>query len=140
MKFVVDTNVLVAALRSRRGASNALLLRVLGGEATWLCSVPLFLEYEDVLMRAEFVLDTGHTRSALAVFLTDIAAIIRPVELNFLWRPQLVDPNDEMVLEAAVNGQADAIITFNTRDFSPEAQRFGVDLLTPAEALKRISE
>jgi len=88
----------------------------------------------------EAVAETGHTHSALAAFLTDIATVIRPVELNFLWRPQLADPDDEMVLEAAVNGQADAIITFNTKDFSPEAQRFGIDLLTPAEALKRISE
>jgi len=138
MKLVIDTNVLVAALRSRNGASNALLIRALDGSTVWLCSVPMFLEYEDVLMRAEFVLDTGHSRAALATFLTDIAAAITPVELNFLWRPQLPDPKDEMVLEAAANGGADAIVTFNTKDFRLAAPRFGLDLLTPAETLRRI--
>ncbi|MEO0622263.1 MAG: putative toxin-antitoxin system toxin component, PIN family [Pseudomonadota bacterium] len=138
MRLVIDTNVLVAALRSRHGASNALLVRVLGGEAVWLCSVPLFVEYQEVLMRAEFVLETGHTRPALATFLSDIAAAIEPVELNFLWRPQLADPKDEMALETAANGRADAIVTFNTKDFAPAAARFGLDLLTPAETLRRI--
>ncbi len=138
MQLVVDTNVLVAALRSRHGASNALLVRVLGGDAVWLCSVPLFVEYEDVLMRAEFVLETGHTRPVLAAFLSDIAATIEPVELNFLWRPQLLDPKDEMVLEAAANGRADAIATFNKKDFRPAAARFGFSVCTPAETLRRI--
>jgi putative PIN family toxin of toxin-antitoxin system len=117
MKVVVDTNVLVAALRSKNGASNALVVSVLEGAAEWYCSVPLFVEYEAVLMRAEFVLETGHSRPALATFLTDVAAAITPVELNFLWRPQLPDPCDEMVLETAANGAADAIVTFNARDF-----------------------
>lgn len=140
MKLVIDTNVLVAALRSRNGASNALLVRVLEGPTVWLCSVPMFLEYEDVLMRADFVLDTGHSRTALSTFLTDIADAITPVDLNFLWRPQLPDPKDEMVLETAANGGADAIVTFNTKDFRAAAPRFGLDLLTPAKALERIPE
>lgn len=140
MRLVIDTNVLVAALRSRHGASNALLVRVLSGSATWLCSVPLFLEYEDVLMRAEFVLETGHARSALAGFLSDIAAAIEPVAFDFLWRPQLPDPKDEMVLETAANGRADAIVTFNAKDFRAAAARFGLDLLTPVDAWRRIGE
>lgn len=61
-----------------------------------------------------------------------------PVESHFIWRPQLRDPGDELVLEAAVNGHADAIVTFNRRDFDVVAQRFGIELLIPAEVLKRI--
>ena len=138
MRFVIDTNVLVAALRSRRGASNALLSSILKSQdITWLCSVPLFLEYEDVLMRAEFILETGRGRSDYAGFLSDLAASVDPVELHFLWRPQLADPKDEMVLETAVNGRADAIVTFNQKDFTPAAPKFGLEILTPQHALMR---
>ena len=138
MRFVVDTNVLVAALRSRRGASNSLLSSVLNSQnIAWLCSVPLFLEYEDVLMRAEFILETGRSRSDSAGFLSDLAASVDPVELHFLWRPQLADPKDEMVLETAVNGRADAIVTFHQKDFTPAAPKFGLEILTPQHALMR---
>ena len=140
MNLVLDTNVLVAALRSRRGASNALLREVLAGAATWCCSVPLFLEYEDVLLRAEFVLETGRTRAEYSGFLDDVAGVIAPVELNFLWRPQLKDPKDEMVLETAVNGQADGLVTFNRRDFLPAADRFGLPVMTPRAVLERLRD
>lgn len=140
MNLVIDTNVLVAALRSKRGASNALLTSILDEpDIAWLCSVPLFLEYEDVLMRAEFVLETGRSRSDYAGFLGNLAASIVPVELHFLWRPQLSDPKDEMVLETAVNGRADAIVTFNQKDFAPAIAKFELEILTPQQALKRIN-
>lgn len=138
MRLVIDTNVVVAALRSKRGASNALLSSILGGsETVWLCSVPLFLEYEDVLMRAEFILETGRGRSDYAEFLNSLAASVEPIELHFLWRPQLTDPKDEMVLETAVNGRANAIVTFNRKDFEPAVSKFGLEILTPNQALMR---
>ena len=138
MKMVFDTNILVAALRSSRGASNALLIEALRGNARWICSVPLFLEYEDVTTRAEFLLATGYKKVEIVKFLNDAATEIEPVELNFLWRPQLRDPNDEMVLETAANGRADALVTHNVRDFKPAASLFAFDLLTPSEALRRL--
>lgn len=138
MRFVLDTNVIIAALRSRRGASNALLIEILRGKAEWLCSVPLFLEYQDVMNRPAFLLETGYSPDVLAGFLTDIASVIEPVEMNFLWRPQLRDPNDEMVLETAANGRADGLVTFNKRDFDQAVQMFSFALLTPQEALNRI--
>ena len=72
------------------------------------------------------------------VFIDAVLALVEPVETHFIWRPQLRDPADEWVLEAAVNGQAEAIVTFNRRDFGDAPRRFGVDLLLPAEALQRI--
>ncbi len=137
MKLVLDTNVVVAGVRSRTGASNPLLLAGFRRRFAWYCSVPLFYEYEDVLNRAEFLLATGMTRVQIGEFLTDIAATVVPIGIDFQWRPQLKDPGDEMVLEAAINCGA-AIVTHNTRDFGVVPARFGLDLLTPAEALRRI--
>jgi putative PIN family toxin of toxin-antitoxin system len=136
MRVVIDTNVVVAALRSRRGASNALLIRLLSGEGSWLCSVPLFLEYEAVLMRPDFRLETGYAGTDLTGFLRDIATVIQPVELFFLWRPQLADAKDEMVLETAVNGGADCIVSHNTRDFREAAARFGIRAVPPRDCLE----
>ena len=73
------------------------------------------------------------------MFLDAVIDLVEPVEVWFLWRPQLRDPGDELVLEAAVNGRADAIATFNRRDFRPAADRFGIQILLPAEAIRRIS-
>jgi predicted nucleic acid-binding protein len=74
----------------------------------------------------------------VGVFVDAVIAMAQPVETHFLWRPQLRDPNDEMALEAAVNGQADILVTFNLRDFGRVPARFGVEALVPAEALSRI--
>lgn len=138
MRLVVDTNFVIGALRSRRGASNALLIGLLGGNGVWLCSVPLFLEYEAVMMRPELRLDTGHAEAALNGILRDIASAIEPVELHSLWRPQLGDAKDEMVLEAAVNGGADALVTHNLRDFRDAAARFGIRAVPPRTLLEDV--
>jgi predicted nucleic acid-binding protein len=73
------------------------------------------------------------------VFLDALVALVEPVEAWFLWRPQLRDPGDELVLEAAANGRAAALVTFNRRDFRPAAARFGVEVLLPAEAIRRVN-
>ena len=90
-------------------------------------------------MRPAFRLETGHDRPALARFLTDIASVIEPVELHFLWRPQLADPKDEMVLEAAVNGGAEALVTHNIRHFREATDRFGIDAAAPRDILGRMT-
>lgn len=136
--WVIDTDVLVAARRSRTGASNALLRHLDEQGFVMLASVPLFLEYEAVLTRAEHLLASGMTAKQVMGFLDYLAGLVEPVKFHFLWRPQLSDVADEMVLETAINGSADAIVTFNTRHFGP-ATRFGIDVIRPDEALRRLT-
>ena len=138
MRIVLDTSVLVAALRSRLGAGNAILRLVAQRRVVLLATPPLFLEYEDVLKRPEHRLAHRLSSEEIDDFLRELAALVEPVELHFRWRPQVHDSNDEMVLEAAINGDADALVTYNTSDFSPAAARFNVPVLTPADFLKRM--
>ena len=137
-RYVLDTNVLVAALRSESGASRKLLLSALDGEIVTLASVPLMIEYEAVLTRPQQLSATGLTIGETNAVLDAIAAIVEPIQLPFLWRPRLKDPADEMVLETAVNGRADRLVTFNLRHLKAAAEEFGIRVLTPPEAWKEI--
>ncbi|MBK7001543.1 MAG: putative toxin-antitoxin system toxin component, PIN family [Rhodoferax sp.] len=136
MQYVLDTNVLVAAVRSPSGASAEIVRRALLRRLNILCSVPLFLEYESVLLRPAHLQAAGVSVRDVSNLLDVLAGTIQAVEIQFLWRPQLRDPADDMVLEVAVNGQASAIVTFNRRDFLPQALGFGLAVLQPAEFLK----
>jgi putative PIN family toxin of toxin-antitoxin system len=138
MRIVLDTSVLVAALRSRSGAGNAILRAVAQRRVVLLATPPLFLEYEDVLKRAEHRLVHKLSPEQVDDFLQELAALIEPVELHFRWRPQVHDTNDEMVLEAAINGNADALVTYNTADYSIAAGRFSIPVLKPADFLKKV--
>ena len=138
MRLVLDTDAVIAGMRSPGGASAAIIRAVRGRQATLLLSVPLALEYEAVCRRPEHRLEAGLSVRQVEVFLDAIIALGEPVQTHFLWRPQLRDPNDEMVLEAAVNGRADALVTFNVRDYGTAATQFGVKVLLPREAITRI--
>ncbi|MFT4242616.1 MAG: putative toxin-antitoxin system toxin component, PIN family [Acidovorax sp.] len=137
MNYVLDTNVLVAAVRSPAGASAELLRRALLRQVPVLCSVPLFMEYEAVLMRPEQLAAAGAQPEDVRNTLHVLARVLVPVSIQFLWRPQLRDPNDDMVLELAVNGlgqgQPVTLVTFNQRDFLPQAARFGIPVIGPAQ-------
>ena len=137
MNFVLDTNVLVAAVRSPGGASAELVRQVLQRKVKALCSVPLFMEYEAVLLRAEHLVAAGVQAHEVINFLDVLAGVIIRVEIQFLWRPQLRDPNDDLVLELAVNGQGQGgsvtIVTSNQKDFCPQASKFGVGVVTPRQ-------
>jgi putative PIN family toxin of toxin-antitoxin system len=137
-RVVLDTSVVVAALRSRSGAGNATLRLVATRKIALLATPPLFLEYEDVLKRPEQRLAHGLTLPAIDEFLAELAALVEPVDVHFLWRPQARDPNDEMILEAAINGRADALVTYNIADFASAGQRFAIEILRPAELLRRV--
>jgi len=134
----MDTDAVVAALRSPSGASAALLRAARESRVTLLATAPLCIEYESVCSRPEHVEAAGFNPANLTVFLDAVVGLVEPVEVWFLWRPQLRDPGDELVLEAAVNGRAEAIATFNRRDFLPAATRFGIEVLLPAEAIRRV--
>jgi putative PIN family toxin of toxin-antitoxin system len=136
--LVLDTDVVVAAMRSPAGASAAILKCARQGRCTLVLSVSLAMEYEAICGRAEHRLAAGLTEQQVDIFVTALIAMAQPSTTHFLWRPQLRDPNDEMVLEAAVNGRADALVTFNMRDYGEAPARFGLELLLPREALGRI--
>lgn len=135
---MLDTDVLVAAMRSPSGASAAILKAARLGRITLLMSVSLALEFEAVCSRVEHRVAAGLSEREVSVFVSAVIAMTEPVETHFLWRPQLRDTGDEMVLEAAVNGRADALVTFNQRDYGSAPARFGVELLLPREAIARI--
>ncbi len=136
-RAVLDTNILIHARRSRTGASNALLRAVDAGVFKMLVSVPLFLEYEAVLSRPEQLAASESSLLQVSGFLNHLAGLAEPVKLHYLWRPQLGDVADEMVLETAINGRADSIVTFNIRHFGP-AGRFGIEIARPNGALRRL--
>ena len=139
-RIVIDTSVVVSALRSRLGASNRLLRLVALGRVRPLVTTSLFLEYEAVLKRPAQLLASRLRTTDVDRILSALAAACEPVEVRFRWRPQLADVADEMVLEAAVNGRADALVTHNSRDFAAAAPRFGLLVLTPSELIRRIED
>jgi putative PIN family toxin of toxin-antitoxin system len=135
MRVLLDTNVLVAGLASSRGASYALLQAVATARLQVAASTALWLEYESVLKREEIRALHELSLRQVDTILSALAVWVQPVILHYVWRPQLRDPGDEMVLEAAVNGQVSAIVTHNTRDFTEVAPKFGLQVLTPAQAI-----
>lgn len=103
-----------------------------------LISVPLMLEYEEVLTRPEHLFASGLNTGEISALLDAIALRFDHVEFDFVWRPQLDDPDDEMVLDTAINGRADALITFNEKHFLSAASKFGIQVWTPREALEQL--
>ena len=134
MRLVFDTNVLVAAQRSRSGASAHLMTAVRERKLTPVASVALFLEYEAVLTRPEQLAASGLDVETVLAALGALASVIEPVDIHFRVRPAANDPDDDMVLEAAVNGRADGLVTFESAAFVPGAARHGIRLMTPAAA------
>jgi len=133
--IVVDTNVLVSALRSRRGASYRLLMLLGRSEFEINISVPLLLEYEDATKR--IAREVGLTYVDIDDILDYVCGMARRRKVHFLWRPFLKDPQDDHVLELAVESGSDFIVTHNIRDFSGSEQ-FGVRVVTPKEFLRII--
>jgi putative PIN family toxin of toxin-antitoxin system len=140
LSCVLDTDVLVAAFRSETGASRQILLAAQDRRFELLLSVPLMLEYEDVLRRPEHLKASWASEEDVVDVLNGLALVCTPVTIAFRWRPALPDPNDDMVLETAVNGHADAIVTFNQRHFNPVAVRFGCQVMRPGELLRILED
>lgn len=134
----MDTDVLVAAFRSDRGASRQLLLSALDGGIEVLVSVPLMVEYEAVLTRNEHLQAIGLAEHEVNEILDALAKVAVHVHLRFLWRPRLKDPADEMVLETAVNGMADRLVTFNQRHLAGAGREFGIQVSSPRDAWQEV--
>ena len=135
---MLDTDVLVAASRSRGGASWQLVDRALSREFRLLLSVPLVLEYEAVLRREEHRKVHGLSVPEVDEVINSLISVADSVQIRFLWRPLLSDPTDDVVLETAVNGRADLLVTFNQDDFAAAAKGFAVKIVRPSEALRRL--
>lgn len=134
-RVVIDTNVLVSALRSNRGASFRLLSEIDSGRFEICVSVPLVLEHEAAIFRQARSL--GLSRRDASDVLDYVCSVARRQSIFFLWRPQLRDPGDDMVLEAAVAAGCRYIVTFNKRDFE-SSRPFPVRVVTPQEFLQTI--
>jgi putative PIN family toxin of toxin-antitoxin system len=138
MRLVLDTSVIVKAVRNFRGASAALIDAALDGRVTPLVSTALWLEYEAVVRRPEHWIWPGFNAAEADKFLDLLAAICTPVEISFKWRGFLSDPDDEMVVEVALNGNAQALVTFNERDFAHVSAQFGLVLRRPDAILAEL--
>ena len=136
-RVVIDTNVMVAALKSKRGASFKLLSIIDQEKFQISISVPLIIEYEYALKRTD--LNILLTESEIDDILDYIGKIADKREIFYLWRPYLKDPKDDMVLELAVESESDYIITYNQKDFQG-VSKFGIKILTPKAFLKKIGE
>ena len=139
MKIVLDTNVLVMALRSRRGASFRLLSELPAKDFEIVLTIPLHTEYQDVLSRPQ-ILELGYTQNDIKELTRYLASISHKQEIYYLWRPWLKDPKDDMVLEAAFASQSEYIITYNTKDFVGKGieKSFGIKPVNAKEFLMQL--
>lgn len=135
LEVVIDTNVLIAALRSRRGASFELLRWV--GDPRWRlhCSTALLLEYEEVARRQ--AVDLWAQPERVEEVLDYLAANAQEHAISFRWRPLLADPDDDFLMELAVSAGARYIVTHNVKDFAG-VERFGIEVVTPAQMLVKL--
>lgn len=132
---MIDTNVLVAAMRSSSGASHQVILAADEGRFELALSVPLLAEWDDVTGRPSSGISLP--RAAVDAIIGRLAAVCHRQPIYFLWRPLLPDPKDDMVLEVAIASQASHIVTFNHRDLRLASQ-FGITVVTPAQFLPLI--
>ena len=136
-QIVIDTNVVIAAQRSKRGASSRLMSLIGTGRFDLHVSVPLMLEYEEILLREEVRL--GLTSQDVDDLLDAICALAEHHQIHFLWRPFLQDEKDEMLLELAVASSCGYLVTYNKRDFRG-AEKFGIRVVDACEFLQVIGE
>lgn len=133
VQVVIDTNVFISALKNDTGASFYLLSLIGKNKFETNISVPLIMEYESVAQR--LLHQTNLTSSDLNDILDYICQVSNRHKINYLWRPFLKDPKDDLILELAVKARSQYIITFNKKDFK-NISKFGVNPVTPWEFLK----
>ena len=139
IRIVIDTDVMVAAFESANGASRQVLLHVLEKRVELVLSTPLMIEYEAVLTRPAVLARSRLAAAEIYEVLDELASICVPIGFDYRWRPAARDPDDDLVLETAVNGSAAAIATFNVRDLAGAGAAFGIQVERPAQLLRRIA-
>jgi putative PIN family toxin of toxin-antitoxin system len=135
VKVVLDTSALISAIRSGAGAAAEIVRLVALGKLTLLLDFKLVCEYREVALRPQHIAASGKTKEDAEAVIALLEAIATPVLVTFKERPLSLDPNDDMVLDVAINGDADAIVTNNMKDIAPVAERFGIQAQTPREFL-----
>lgn len=134
--IVIDTNVILSALKSRNGRSNQLLRIIDTGKFDFAISVPLILKYESILKKH---LDRSYyLEKDIDDFIDYLCYIGKKIKLFYLWRPYLKDPHDDHILEVAIHSNSKVIVTYNKKDFK-EAEHLGICSLTPAEFINKIN-
>jgi len=135
-RVVIDTNVVLSSLKSKKGASYALMALLPSDKFEMALSVPLYNEYQDVLTRPQNMTGAS-SRTDILAFVRYLASIAYRKNIFFLWRPWLKDPKDDMVLELAVAANCDYIVTYNLNDFKNIAS-FGIKVIEPADFLRSL--
>ncbi len=136
LRVVFDTNVLAAALRSKSGASFQLISLLFANKFKIAISLPLYMEYLDVLLRPT-VKPAGVSDADILDFVDEILQQAQTQNIYFLWRPWLKDEKDDMILELAIASQAGYIVTFNLKDFR-NIELFGIETITPKNFLNLV--
>ncbi|MFZ0304681.1 MAG: putative toxin-antitoxin system toxin component, PIN family [Terracidiphilus sp.] len=138
MRIVLDTAALISALRSSNGAAAEIVRLVLKREVELLLDFKLVCEYREVALRPEHLEAAGRSRGEVETVIEAVESVAIPVFVSVSHRPLSPDPNDDMVLDVAINGHADAIVTNNLRDFRKAAGLFGIAVRTPKAFLLEI--
>ena len=139
LRVVLDTDVVVAGFASGNGASRLLLMAALDKGLRLLLSTPLLIEYEAVLTRPVMLTMAGVSAGEVAAALDEFVMLCDPVALDYRWRPLARDPNDDLVLETAINGAADVVASFNVADMQAGARRFGIPVEWPGAVVRRMT-
>jgi putative PIN family toxin of toxin-antitoxin system len=140
VRIVLDTASFVTAVRSSEGAAGEVLRMVFREELVPLMDLKLGLEYRDVALRSEHVRASALSKREILELIQAIEAFAEPVEVVMKTRPLSSDPSDDMILDVAINGRAEALVTSNKRHFAAAGKRFGIQVLTPAELLEKMRE
>lgn len=135
MRIVLDTSALISAIRSSTGAAAEVVRLADLGKLTLLLDYKLVSEYRDVTLRPQHLAASGRTREDLETLIERLEAIAAPVFVGIRHRPLSQDENDDMVLDVAINGKADVIVTNNIKDLRPAAERFAIQVLNPRDFL-----